>query len=329
MIKFFQKRDWVLVAVGTGIAIMYSIFVYPKPINATISSAIASIILINTMLLLGFEENKVIVKSFAYYSYRNLILTYFYFVLLVPLIIGFINLNFTMEYASELLLYLVIPTSFAVLVSIPRFYLRSKFFDLTLILFFIFVFDYRWFKHVFYINNSMDYALMSIYMVNLAIFIFYIMRSLSGIGYSLELMKSDLKIALKYLAVAILVLLPLATITNFVSPRTNLEHPALIGVYFVGIFLTIGIVEELAFRGILLNILSSLLNESNKGALIFSALIFGFSHYNNSLPNDFRYVFLATIAGIIYGLAYLEKRRLLPAILIHTAVDTIWKYFFV
>jgi hypothetical protein len=66
-------------------------------------------------------------------------------------------------------------------------------------------------------------------------------------------------------------------------------------------FLLIAIPEELFFRGWLQNLLERRLGRTP--ALLVTAVLFGLSHFN------WRYVVMAALAGIFYGRAWRQERR--------------------
>jgi len=82
----------------------------------------------------------------------------------------------------------------------------------------------------------------------------------------------------------------------------------------------------LFFRGILLNLLERRLGP--RAALLISAVVFGFSHFNKRAVFNWRYVMLATIAGIFYGRAWRNRRRLFTSGITHATVDVIWGTWF-
>ena len=91
-------------------------------------------------------------------------------------------------------------------------------------------------------------------------------------------------------------------------------------------FILIAIPEELFFRGILLNLLERRMGP--RAALLISAVVFGFSHFNKRAAVNWRYVILATIAGIFYGRAWRNRRRLFTSGITHATVDVIWGTWF-
>jgi hypothetical protein len=60
-------------------------------------------------------------------------------------------------------------------------------------------------------------------------------------------------------------------------------------------------------------------------ALAITAILFGLAHFNKRTTFfNGRYVMLAAIAGVFYGRAWLDRRRLLSASVTHATVDTVW-----
>lgn len=95
----------------------------------------------------------------------------------------------------------------------------------------------------------------------------------------------------------------------------------------LGIFIFIGIPEELLFRGIIQNLLEKAIGRPAL-ALGVASLIFGAAHLNNGPSPDWRYFLLATLAGLVYGRAYAKTRNLMAPALLHTLVDVAWRGFF-
>jgi membrane protease YdiL (CAAX protease family) len=62
--------------------------------------------------------------------------------------------------------------------------------------------------------------------------------------------------------------------------------------------------------------------------LIVASAIFGLSHIFHAPYPNWKYVGLATIAGLFYGRAWMKTGSLLPGALIHALVDTLWHLLF-
>ncbi|MCL7407352.1 CPBP family intramembrane metalloprotease [Paradonghicola geojensis] len=88
-------------------------------------------------------------------------------------------------------------------------------------------------------------------------------------------------------------------------------------------FLAVALVEELLFRGILLNVLSSYF--SLRGVLVMGSTIFGMTHLLNTLHSEFSNAAVQSFAAILTGfflcVIYLRTGSLWPPILLHFVWD--------
>ena len=101
-------------------------------------------------------------------------------------------------------------------------------------------------------------------------------------------------------------------------------------VTWIGIFVFVAVLEELFFRAWVQNLLERRVGRGM--ALIIASVLFGLSHFNKrnfgSAYFNWRYVLLATIAGIFYGRAWRDQRRLPASAITHTCVDWLWYLWF-
>jgi len=98
-------------------------------------------------------------------------------------------------------------------------------------------------------------------------------------------------------------------------------------VSFVGIYLLIGIPEELLFRGVIQNLIEQRFGRSWL-TLIVASVVFGAAHLDNAttgygVPN-FAYMLMATLAGVAYGWTWRRSRKITSAALTHILVDWLW-----
>jgi hypothetical protein len=97
-------------------------------------------------------------------------------------------------------------------------------------------------------------------------------------------------------------------------------------VAFLFAFFFIAVPEELFFRRWLQNLLERRIGRFP--ALLLTAVLFGLSHWNKrALHFNWRYVLLATIAGIFYGRAWRHERRIGASSITHASVDTVWSFW--
>jgi membrane protease YdiL (CAAX protease family) len=95
------------------------------------------------------------------------------------------------------------------------------------------------------------------------------------------------------------------------------------------IFVGTALPEEILFRALIQNLLMLRFGSNNR-TLFLAALIFGSAHLNNGpqpLPN-WRYMILATIAGIAYGAVFRKSSTVLSSAALHAAVDWTKHIFF-
>jgi len=94
---------------------------------------------------------------------------------------------------------------------------------------------------------------------------------------------------------------------------------------FIGILWVVALGEEFLFRGLLLHRLRALMPPTP--ALAVASLAFGAVHlWFPPFPN-WKFVILASAAGVFYGLAYLEARTVRAAMVAHALTVTAWRTF--
>jgi uncharacterized protein len=160
-------------------------------------------------------------------------------------------------------------------------------------------------------------------LLDAGIYGFHVIRQLRGAGFDLRLRLSDLATGLTAFAAYA----PIAVILGLMMGFLHF-HPVIpSGIHalaaWVFTFFFIAVPEELFFRGWMQNLLERRLRPA-RGLLITSTL-FGLSHFNKrAAAFNWRYVLLATLAGIFYGLAWRQQRRVGASAVTHASVDTIW-----
>jgi len=169
-------------------------------------------------------------------------------------------------------------------------------------------------------------SLPKLYLADVALYLYVVVRRLEGIGYSFIPQWNDFAIGLREWAFFLPFAVGLGFATHFIHfyPRVpSAGH--VIGAFLV-IFLLTAIPEELFFRGILQNLLERRIGRGL--ALIITACLFGLSHFHKGAAFNWRYVMIAAVAGIFYGRAWRARRRLFASALTHTLVDVVWGLWF-
>ena len=164
--------------------------------------------------------------------------------------------------------------------------------------------------------------LAKLFLADVALYCFLVIRKLAGTGYSLVPTWSALKVGVREWVFYFPFALLLGEGTRFLHFHAALPAASVVVGNTLFTLLLIALPEELFFRAILQNLLET--RWGRNGALVVTAILFGLSHFNHSATFNWRYVLLAAIAGVFYGRAWRANREILAPIFTHTAVDVIW-----
>jgi uncharacterized protein len=160
----------------------------------------------------------------------------------------------------------------------------------------------------------------------LGLAIFLLFRRLSGMKYNLPRSPRDfVNLLLGFVACAP-ILIPLGRAIGFLPPFHWPANPSAVrmGSQYLTILAATALPEEILFRGLIQNCIAQKLGTGTTSLLI-SAFIFGCAHLDNGpgpLPN-WRYMILATIAGIAYGKVFEKSSSIFGSAGLHALVDTI------
>ena len=187
--------------------------------------------------------------------------------------------------------------------------------------------DLRWLEPAW--PNGLS-GLGKLVVVDAALYGFVAVRRLSGTGFDFHFRWSDWKTGLRELVFFAPLVIGLGMALGFLHPHGNALQfsiiPAMI-LKWIYIFILIAVPEELYFRAWVQNLLER--RVGRRAALGITAVLFGLSHFNKrSTHFNWRYVLLASIAGIFYGRAWREQRRVPASTITHASVDAIWSFWF-
>ena len=163
-------------------------------------------------------------------------------------------------------------------------------------------------------------------MANVALYCYLVVKPIDGIGYDLTPQASDWKNGLREFLFYAPIVLTLGFLLSFISWQGLLKRPQEFPAAWVFTFIFVALPEELFFRGLVQNLLERHMGRLR--ALLLASMLFGLSHFNKGAGFNWRYVILATIAGIFYGRAWLGQKRLFASSVTHTTVDTVWSIWF-
>ena len=168
--------------------------------------------------------------------------------------------------------------------------------------------------------------LSKLFLADVALYCFLVVRDLEGAGYWLVPSRPALIIGMREWLFFFPMALLLGELTGFIHFHSNVPHIGHVVAAILLTFLLIAIPEELFFRVIIQNLLESRIGRT--AALLVAAALFGLSHFNHGSAFNWRYVLLASIAGIFYGRAWRSNRQIFASIVTHTAVDVVWSLWF-
>ena len=160
----------------------------------------------------------------------------------------------------------------------------------------------------------------------LALSIFLWFRRLSGMKINLPRSGRDLVNLLIGFAACAPILIPLGRAIGFLPPFHFPPNPSIarLGSQYLIILAITALPEEILFRSLIQNCIAQRFGV-NTSTLLLSAFIFGCAHLDNGpgpLPN-WRYMILATIAGIAYGKVFEKSSSIFASAGLHALVDTI------
>jgi membrane protease YdiL (CAAX protease family) len=166
--------------------------------------------------------------------------------------------------------------------------------------------------------------------LTLALLLFLIYRRLPGIKFNLPRSVSDLTTALVGFLLAALILIPAGLAVGFLGPpHVPGQRPGFWVVRIALIFVATALPEEILFRGLIQNWLTQRFGNSNL-PIALAALVFGLSHLNNAPgpPPNWRYAFLATLAGFLFGKVFQRSTSVLASAAVHAGVNATKHMFF-
>ena len=184
--------------------------------------------------------------------------------------------------------------------------------------------DLRWFEpgwpHGLAVFNKMV-------LLDAGIWGFEAVRRLNGVGFDLRLRGRDLRIGVREFLFYAPVAIVLGLALGFLHSHARWPDGWQLASALLFTFFFIAVPEELFFRGWVQNLFERRVGP--RWALAATAVIFGLSHFNKRAGSfhghfNWKYVLLAGIAGVFYGRAWRQEKRVVASTVTHTLVDTVW-----
>jgi membrane protease YdiL (CAAX protease family) len=178
-----------------------------------------------------------------------------------------------------------------------------------------------------YPGGRLAYVLTVLLCVNIALATFLMARRLDGVGYSIGWgPRWGLYIAGSFLVFAAIAI-PLGIVLHFIQYAPHWASWKTLPFLTVAILCSTAWPEEFLFRGLLQNMLTRSTKNDHAGWWTASVL-FGFSHITNMGFPNWRYVLLASIAGLFYGWTWRKTGSIFASAIVHALVDGLWHFLF-
>ena len=163
--------------------------------------------------------------------------------------------------------------------------------------------------------------------VDTGLYAYLVLRPIGGIGYDFRPRLRDFGVGLREFVLFTPIAIALGFALGFLHFHKVMPSPLAFGAGWLFTIFFIAVPEELFFRGLMLNLLERKIG--TRRALIVTSVLFGLAHFNKRAAYfNWRYVILAAIAGLFYGRAWLDRRRILSSSIAHATVDTVWSVWF-
>ena len=178
-----------------------------------------------------------------------------------------------------------------------------------------------------YPGGQLAYVFTVLLCINVALAAFVLIRTVPGIGYNIGWGRRWGFFVLASFLVFAAIAIPLGTGIRFIRFAPNVAAASSLPFTALGILFFTAWPEEFLFRGLLQNLLSRASKNELAGWWTASVL-FGFSHITNFGFPNWRYVILASIAGLFYGWTWKRTNSIFASALVHAGVDATWHFLF-
>jgi len=187
--------------------------------------------------------------------------------------------------------------------------------------------EFRWMYRLFSFPPQLTHTLTILLALSTGVAAFVVLRRLEGVGYAIEWVRCSGWIVLSHFLLFAAIAVPLGIGIGFIAYDPSVARLRSLPVAVIGITFFTAWPEEFLFRGILQNLFSRTL-KSQWVCLAVASVVFGLSHILHAPFPNWKYVILATIAGVFYGHAWMKTGSLLPGALVHALVDISWHVLF-
>jgi membrane protease YdiL (CAAX protease family) len=188
--------------------------------------------------------------------------------------------------------------------------------------------EFLWMDWLFPYPPILTHTLTILMALGTGVATFILLRRLEGVGYGAEWRSGFGWNSAVHFVIYAAIAAPLGIKIGFITFDPAISRMrASLPLEALGILLFTAWPEEFLFRGLLQNLLSRTVSSRWVG-LIAASAIFGLSHIFHAPYPNWKYVLLATIAGLFYGHVWMKTGSLVPGVLVHALVDISWHVLF-
>jgi len=178
-----------------------------------------------------------------------------------------------------------------------------------------------------YPGGRLAYVFTVLLSVSVTLATFLMVRRLSGVGYNIGWGPRWGLYVFGSFAVFGAIAIPLGTAMHFIAYAPRWHEWQAQPLLALAILSFTAWPEELLFRGLLQNMLMRS-TKSDLAGWWTASVLFGFSHIRNMGFPNWRYVILASIAGLFYGWTWRKTGSIFASAIVHALVDATWHFFF-
>ena len=187
--------------------------------------------------------------------------------------------------------------------------------------------EFRWMYRLFPYPSQLTHTFTILLALGTGVATFVVLRRLEDVGYEIEWSQGTGATVLGHFLLFAVIAVPFGISIGFIVWDPSVARLRSLPIAAIGITFFTAWPEEFLFRGVLQNLLSHTLKNRWTGLVVASA-IFGLSHILHAPFPNWKYVALATIAGLFYGHAWMKTGSLLPGAVVHALVDVSWHLLF-
>jgi hypothetical protein len=187
--------------------------------------------------------------------------------------------------------------------------------------------EFRWMYRLFPYPAQLTHTLTILLALGTGVAAFVLLRRLEAVGYAIEWRRGFAGNVFLHFGIFAVIAVAIGIRIGFLAYDPSSARLRSLPLTIIGILFFTAWPEEFLFRGILQNLLSRTFRNQWIG-LVLASIIFGLSHIFHAPYPNWKYVTLATIAGLFYGHTWMKTKSLFPAALVHALVDILWHILF-